>query len=407
MRLAWLGAAPTDSGGVNGVATQLLRGLARLGVEIDVYLSSDPSELPQVLHDQPGLRFVHITSDWEWDRWYSRTPLTQFASGLGARAAGQVRLARLIAERHRTRRYDFVYQFSQIELFAVRALRRQLPPIVLHPETHAQGELAGLRNEHALARRFEAPWRLAAVRGLMIARAGIQRSDIRHADRVIAISDRFGRHLVDDYGISRDRVAVVPNPIEVDRFASSANGRGAGRPQRLLFVSRLSVRKGVEMIVALSHALRDLEGEVNIEVAGGPSLWSDYSPMLEEMNPAVGRFVGYLDRRQLTDTLATSAGLLAPSHFEPFGLTVGEALAAGVPVVASDQVGAVEGVDPRVCMTFPARDGQEFERAVRRLLSTAAGPDGATLAGLARSEAARLFDPATVAQGIVDALNAP
>jgi glycosyltransferase involved in cell wall biosynthesis len=406
MRLAWTGPTPNvDGGGTSGVATQLLSGLARLGVEIDVYLTSPPEDVPECLRSEPGLHFTHVEHGWEWNRWYSRTPLTQFATGQAARIAAQVRLARIVAERHERRRYDFLYQFAQIELFALRALRRRLPPIVMHPGTHAQGELTGLRNEAAMARRFDSSWRLAAVRAMMTSRAAVQRSDIGLAELVIAISPRFGRHLVEDYGVAPERVAVVPNPIDLELFTPSGDGDRLG-PQRLLFVSRLAVRKGLEMITALSHGLDDHAGEVVIEIAGGPSLWSDYSALLGDLNPSTARYVGSLARSRLAEKLATTAGLLQPSHFEPFGLTVGEALAAGSPVVASDEVGAVEGVDPRVCLTFPAGSQDRFEQEVRRLLRARADGQAGGLAELARSEAVRLFDPEKVAGDLLDHLAA-
>jgi glycogen(starch) synthase len=84
--------------------------------------------------------------------------------------------------------------------------------------------------------------------------------------------------------------------------------------------------------------------------------------------------------------------VVCPSHFEPFSLVAAEALAAGIPVVASDQIGAAEGIDRRVCRVFAAGDLDALEAEVRRLLEQLAA-DGAAqqLAEQARGEARRQF----------------
>ena len=67
---------------------------------------------------------------------------------------------------------------------------------------------------------------------------------------------------------------------------------------RLLFVSRLAVRKGLDLVVGLSHRLSDLTGRVRIEIIGDKSLWSDYRALLSDLNPGVGVYRGELDATQ-------------------------------------------------------------------------------------------------------------
>ena len=132
MRIAWIGPSPTCDGGATYVATQLLRELARAGAEVDCYLGARPEELPDVLLGEDRLRFVLCPNRWRWDRWYSRTPLLAFFSGMLARLHTQHALVRSIARRHAERPYDVVYQFSQPELGGLRRHQGVLPPIVVH-----------------------------------------------------------------------------------------------------------------------------------------------------------------------------------------------------------------------------------------------------------------------------------
>jgi glycosyltransferase involved in cell wall biosynthesis len=395
MRIAWIGPNPSTNGGVAYVATQLLRELVRAGAEVDCYLSIEPEQLPDTLRPEESLGLVLRPSRWRWNRWYSRTPFLAFLSGTLARLHTQHALARTIAKRHAERPYDVVYQFSQSELGGLRRLRAVLPPIVVHPETHAAGELAWFRREAALARRSEPPSRRALARAMLTIRAAVQRRDVPRADRVLGVSRRFADHLAADYRIAADRLGVVANPIDLDRF-HPRNRRPANGPVVLLFVSRISVRKGVDLVVGLSHRLADLEGQVKILIVGGPTLWSDYRKLLSDLNPAIATYAGELGAAELADLYKEAAAVLQPSQYEPFALTVGEALASGTPVVVSDEVGAAEDVDRRVCSVFAHGDLEAFERAVRDVIAGVRSADRSELSALARAEAERLFAPPVV-----------
>ena len=404
MRLAWLGPAPDDHSGVPRVAAQLIEGLARLDIEIDCFYAGDDEDAPGVLPWHENVRLFPQRMSWRWGAWYSRTPLVSFVTGQSARAVAQARLTRTVVRRHASRPYDAVYQFSQPELFALRAVRQRLPPIIVHPETHAAGELRWHRYESALARRCERRAKHYGARALLAARARVQRSDMQLARLVVAPSERFREHLVADYGIARARTAVVPNPIDTGRFAPDETP-GDARPLVILYVSRMSVRKGVEQVVALSHRLVDLAGTVRIVLVGEATLWSDYRCLLDDLNPAVATYRGWCEVDALRRLYREAAVLVQPSRYEPFALTVAEALSAGIPVVASDEVGAAEGVDSDCCRVFPAGDMDAFEAAVRGVLRAIHAGGRARLSALARSEAERLFAPDVVARSLREVIS--
>lgn len=404
MRIAWIGPTPAERGTVTFISAQLIDGLAALGFEVDVYCESTPDGVPDRLRERQGVRFVSENNPWEWNRWYSRTQMSQMLTGAGSRTLVQARLARRMAAEHGRHPYDLVYQASQLELLGLRPHLRRLPPIVFHPHTHAAGELRWLRREAALADRCTPPARNRAVIGMMAGRAAIQRRDIQHGRLVIALSERFGEHLASDYGYPTDRIAVVPNPIDLGRLsppARGANGRPA--PPLVLFVSRMAVRKGVDAVVQLSHRLAET-GAGQLVVAGSNSKWSNYRPLLEDLDPGVAEYRGQVPEAELAALYHRASVLVQPSRFEPFGLTVAEALACGVPVVATDEVGATEGVDPAVCRVVAPGDAAAFERAVHELLADLSTGREKAIRRQARAEAERCFAPALAAERLAAAL---
>src|ERR1700730_746974 len=181
LRIAWLGPAPGEDGGVPGVATELLGGLTGLGHRIDCFFPSSGQPGPERLAGNDRLTFNWGTSEWRWDRWYSRTRIMAFASGIFARSLASVRLRRQIVRRHRAEPYDLIYQFSSIESLAVpRRLTRSVP-LVIHPETHAAGELRALLVERHLSLPSQPRYKFAAAASMMLLRSLVQRRRIRRA----------------------------------------------------------------------------------------------------------------------------------------------------------------------------------------------------------------------------------
>jgi glycosyltransferase involved in cell wall biosynthesis len=269
---------------------------------------------------------------------------------------------------------------------------------------HAEGERRWHARESRLARQTEPRVQTLIVSQVLRTRAHVQRRIARRASMIIAASPQFSRELAGDYGIDPDRLRVVPNPVDTDRFRPPSTPRARGAALTLLYVSRFSVRKGLELVVELSHRLNDLAGQVRVLVVGYPSPWSNYSGLLDGLNPAVGRVHGLAAPSTMAEIYRTGDALIQPSHYEPFGLSVAEALASGLPVVASRCVGAAAGVDDRCCLTFETGSIDGFEHAVRLLIKQL-GEDGA--AGLhahARAEAERLFAPTRVAGELYGAL---
>lgn len=404
--MAWIGPTPSSAGGVPSMATQQLLGLAHADVEIEAFVGSPADDLPQVLGSCAGLKIHHRPLRWHYGRWYSKTDMTKHLSGAAARTAHLRRTGFDVVARHHEQPFDIVYQLSMPELFAFHGRRRQLPPIIVHPEVHAAGELRWHARERALAREDESMIRHYGVRGMLKARSVIQGIDLPRADLVISPAMRFAQLLQQDYGVPEERLRVIPNPVDTQRFLP---GRGpvAGEPRRFLFVSRIAVRKGVDAIVQLSHQIADLGGQVIIEVIGDRSLWSDYRHLLTDLHPATAVALGPLANEEISQRLQGATALLQPSQYEPFGLTAAEALATGTPVITSDEVGATENVDARVGRRVVAGDARGLEHGLRNLLLTVQDRDAEReLRALCRVEAERLFATDVVGRQLAQELQA-
>jgi glycosyltransferase involved in cell wall biosynthesis len=401
LRIAWLGPVPGGPSSARGVASDLLLGLAELGHRIDCFFPSAGHPIPAELDAHENLTFIWGTSPWKWNKWYSRTRVGAFATGLYARGRASLRLREVITTHHQREPYDLVYQFSSIESPAMPAGLRRTVPLVIHPETHIAGELRWLIAERRLSLRCQPAYVVGMVAAIMVVRTLVQRLAIRRAALLICISSVFRDHLIHDYGFPLAKTVVVPNPVRLSRFPEGT--RELREPPTVLVLGRISVRKGVEDVVAVAHALLEQRVDARIRILGNPSLWSDYTKLLDDLPAANAEYAGHVPAEEIPVELARSDVLLQASKYEPFGLTVGEALAAGVPVVATSEVGAIEGVDRSVVAEVRPGDVQSMVAAIVTLLDRARARP-ADVADTARAEAARLFATERVCEQISEEL---
>jgi glycosyltransferase involved in cell wall biosynthesis len=170
------------------------------------------------------------------------------------------------------------------------------------------------------------------------------------ADAMVASSARMANELA-TIGVARDRLHVVPNPVDVDglRDAARTVRREDGAGRRFVAVGRLDPAKGFDLLPAL---LADLDPDDRIRIIGdGPQ---------RDRIVAAAQQAGVADRLTLAGWdeqpgawMAGADALLVPSRYEGMPNVVLEALALGTPVLATGAAGGVAelaaaGADVRV-----------------------------------------------------------
>jgi alpha-maltose-1-phosphate synthase len=189
--------------------------------------------------------------------------------------------------------------------------------------------------------------------------ADLERELCRSSDLVIAVSRSVAeevRSLRADANVVVIHNGAAPWPA-VDPEATAAvaalcpeETTADGSPTKLVvFAGRLVPQKGLRFLL---HAFRQMSAtrdDLRLVVAGGGV--EDHTLALREFaesDPLLAsttRFVGKLDRPQLLALYARSAVAVVPSLYEPFGYAATEAMAAGVPLVASRIGGLAEIVE--------------------------------------------------------------
>lgn len=155
---------------------------------------------------------------------------------------------------------------------------------------------------------------------------GAKYADTARTADVIFVNSAFtGRDVVERLGVAEERIAVA-HPGTKPVFRPEGECADLGRPY-LLTVATLEPRKNLQ---ALVEAHRLLGGDLLLAVAGGTG-WGE-APELRGEN--VVR-LGFVSDEELARLYRGAAAAVYPSRFEGFGMPITEAMACGVPVVAS------------------------------------------------------------------------
>lgn len=179
-----------------------------------------------------------------------------------------------------------------------------------------------------------------------------QRNAILEPDHVLVVSRLWQDQLLMDYGVTADRVT---NGVRIDRFGASVNEQrrkelrnhiGAGSRFVFLTVGGIEPRKGTAQLVdAFARLKATHPNPPMLAVVGGHSFqdYRDYRERVlasfESNGLVLGEDVvmlGTVTDEELPQWFAAADGFAFPSVKEGWGLVLLEALAAGLPIVASD-----------------------------------------------------------------------
>jgi len=335
---------PHDLSGVGEQVLQLAEGLRRRGHEVEVLgRGRGGARGPKILFPLsvvlPCLRAVRRF----------RPDVVQVHESDGALAAAVLR---------RSRRRPLLTALLQVSYVRERAAVR--------PLVHDGAILGSPGGVERRFRRYKAPLQIA-----------LGRLTVRSVDLVLAPSAKTAEELVTDYGVRR--WDLVPNvtgglPTPAARPGEASPAGDVGEPPPLLFVGRLRIRKGVEVLLEALRRMTDSATVATVWIAGD----GEHRAALERRATALGlgadrvRFLGRVSARGVRELLGRAAALVVPSTYEGMPLVVLEAMEAARPVIASRVSGIPEVVvDGETGWLVPPEDPPALERALVEALADA------------------------------------
>jgi glycosyltransferase involved in cell wall biosynthesis len=219
----------------------------------------------------------------------------------------------------------------------------------------------------------------------------------RYADRIVAVSDHARRHHLEHLRLPPAKVMTLYNGIPTDRFRVAAGDRAEVRAEFgipadaavIVTVAVLRPPKGIaDMLTALPEVAARVPGACYLIVGDGPA-----RAELEDQarrQDLEGR-VHFAGRRADTPRMLAAADLFVlPSHTEALPTVVAEAMAAGLPVVATRVGGTPEMVSAETGQLVEPHRPDQLAAAVGAVLGDADG--AARMGSRGRAVAAERFD---------------
>jgi glycosyltransferase involved in cell wall biosynthesis len=151
----------------------------------------------------------------------------------------------------------------------------------------------------------------------------------------------IGRFAVDRYRSefgARHKYFNLPYFSDLQRFSNGEDNKGNSE-RVFLFSGSLTRRKGVDLLSRAFVQLVDEGHNVKLKILGAGNLRQSLERQLRSVNERV-EFLGFVDWPNLPHLYAEANILCVPSRYDGWGLVVPEGLAAGLPVIATDRMGA-------------------------------------------------------------------
>lgn len=190
------------------------------------------------------------------------------------------------------------------------------------------------------------------------------------------------------------RLHVVPNSIDTACFAPPADAAGPlAEPPRIVAVAGFTPVKGLEELVEAAGLLLQRGAAFRLDLVGDGALRAALTRRAHELGLTEHvTFHGALPPDLVAARMHAAAFAVVPSRWETFSVVLSEAMACGLPVVAT-AVGALpERVDERSGLLVPPRDAQGLADGIETMLARHRSYDRAAIAARARER----FSPQAV-----------
>lgn len=158
---------------------------------------------------------------------------------------------------------------------------------------------------------------------------------LERADTIIAVSESTKRDVVETYGISQEKITVIPSGVEYERFnevdredREYVTTKYNITPPYILYLGTVEFRKNVSSLIDVWEQ-HSGDSMCNLVIAGRVA-----DSALRKKVSGI-QYIGYVSEEDKPALYSGALAFVYPSYFEGFGLPVLEAMAAGTPVVTS------------------------------------------------------------------------
>jgi D-inositol-3-phosphate glycosyltransferase len=359
------------AGGLNVYVVELARQLVARGCEVDIFSRLAGSDQPKVFEMEPGLRAIHLTAG----------PMRYLAPESTVKHIPAFATAVIDFAAREGVDYDLIHSHYWLSGLTGLGLQEAwgVPHVTMF---HTLGEI---KNRASVSMK-ETELRIDCETKIV---AGV--------DRIICATEAERTSIQVLYGADPAKVKVIPLGVDLDRFRpqdrqAARNALGLEDERIVLFVGRIEPLKGIDILINAA-AMLDRDVDCSVLIVGGDESTHTQVARLQELAKQRGvshriSFIDAVDHDKLPLYYSAADICVVPSHYESFGLVAVEAMASGLPVIAS-RVGGLIGTvkDGETGYLVPWLCPEPFAERIELLLDNE--PLRRNLGAAAREEVAR------------------
>ncbi len=364
MRIAMIGweFPPFMSGGLATHCYFLTRELSKLGVQIDFYMPATP---------------YNIQNNWMNIIQVNYSSFGKFGSkvygGYYLRKVNQRKVQMQIQVQENLDFFGRINKFNELAAELLTLNNEENPYELIHGHdwitsnasvnAKKKTSLPYIMTVHSTEydRTSNSPWQWIL---------DIEKQGIYNANGIIAVSKLTKKEILEKYK-TKAKIKVIYNGIEQDLFKEDAKKEILGfdgDKKVVLYNGRLSIMKGPEFFLKAAKKVIQKNEKVYFIISGT----GDMLEKLIEMSYDLGiadhvRFLGFTPPEKIPLLYAASDVYVLPSVVEPFGITVLEAIASNIPVIASKTSGVCEVV--KNCLKVDFWDENEMAKQILTVLN--------------------------------------
>jgi len=269
-------------------------------------------------------------------------------------------------------RYDVIHAHDWLTGYVANDLHRRYNiPLVATLHATESGRMGGRVRSSQLSERIHlAEYHLA-----------------QEADRIIACSDFMRDEIVRVLKVSKDKILVIPNGVELDAFPTLQDDpqalkdiRARWQPEDgplIFFVGRLVWEKGPDLLVSAMAEVLKVFPTARVVIAGHGPYRSHLLQQIRHMQLQEWvQLAGFITDEARNQLYAVADLAVFPSRYEPFGIVALEAMVTGIPVVVS-AVGGLRDVVSDGVTGLCAEPGRA-DTLAQAILQTLENPQKAT-----------------------------
>lgn len=194
---------------------------------------------------------------------------------------------------------------------------------------------------------------------------------LTQAAAVVAVSQELRRAVV-QLGVPADRVVCIPNGVDCRLFSATGSHRPGKDGWRLLYVGRFVEAKGLRVLLAALAKVRSQGRDVSLTLVGGHPATGTAHPFLPQVEALnLSAHVSFEDAvpwEDLPQYMAAADLFVLPSFSEGLTTSLVEAMACGLPVVATRCGGPEEVVNAEVGRLVAAGDAEDLAAGILAVL---------------------------------------